>query len=242
MIDPSDDWFRSQRYRRKSSGMWNCLTLVVLACLVPLFLLTLIIFINPHSPINPFPPPMMPAIAELGQSTKAPDFFSTQGNNQPDVVLSTEPGNTPIIPNPVVTQPLMEVTSEPVIDFHYAVLNAPAAINGGLIVADHGNCQWMGVGGQVVGMDGKPIPAIKVQLGGVLNDTEVNLTSLSGTSLQYGPAGFEFTLSERPVESNKTLWVRLLSDIDEPLSDRVYFNTYDSCDRNLVVINFKQIK
>ena len=242
MIDPSDDWFRSQRYRRKSSGMWNCLTLVVLACLVPLFLVTLIIFINPHSPINPFPPPMMPAIAEFGQSTQAPDFFSTQANQQPSAAVSTEPGSNNNPPNPDATQPTTVVTPEPMVDFLYAVLNAPAAINGGLIVADHGNCQWMGVGGQVVSLDGKPVTAIKVQLGGALIDTEVNLTSLSGTSLQYGPAGFEFTLSERPVESSKTLWVRLLSDTDQPLSDRVFFNTYDSCDRNLVVINFKQIK
>jgi len=242
MIDPSDDWFRSQRYRRKSSGVWNCLTLLVLASLIPLFLATSIIFINPHSPINPFPPPKMPAIAEFGQPTQAPDFFSTQDNNLSATVLSSEPDNSIITPKPDVTIPALVVPPEPAVDFPFSVLNAPAAINGGLIVADHGNCQWMGVGGQVVSLDGKPITAIKVQLGGILNDKEVNLTSLSGTSLQYGPAGFEFTLSERPVESNKTLWVRLLSDNDRPLSDRVFFNTYGSCDRNLVVINFKQIK
>ena len=39
-----------------------------------------------------------------------------------------------------------------------------------------------------------------------------------------------------------SLWVRLLDQSGLPLSGKVYFSTTQDCQRNLVVVNFKQVK
>jgi len=242
MIDPSDDWFASQRPRKRTSGVYNCLTLVVLACFLPLCAVSLIIFINPQNPFNPFPPPAMPDLIDLSQVTLAPTDDPAIDQTHPAVPLPTNTGGSIStgVPGPIEVPPVG--TIEPMVDYPYSVLNAPAAVFSGLITSAHNTCEWMGVGGQVVSLDGKPITAVKVELGGALDGKNVSLYSLSGTTLQYGPAGFEFSLSDLPAASYKTLWIRLLDENDQPLSARVYFDTYASCDKNLVIINFKRVK
>jgi hypothetical protein len=68
------------------------------------------------------------------------------------------------------------------------------------------------------------------------------MMSLTGVALNYGPSGFEFQLAGKPVASKKTLWTQLLDQEGLPVSDRVFFDTYADCNRNLILINFKQVR
>jgi len=38
------------------------------------------------------------------------------------------------------------------------------------------------------------------------------------------------------------MWVRLIDQARLPLSPKVYFDTYEDCHRNLIVINFRQVR
>jgi hypothetical protein len=83
---------------------------------------------------------------------------------------------------------------------------------------------------------------ITVQLGGSFNRGTLYQLSLTGTALQYGPAGYEFTVADQPVNSSQAVWVQLLDQSGIPLSNRIYFDTFNDCSRNLILINFRQIR
>jgi hypothetical protein len=104
-------------------------------------------------------------------------------------------------------------------------------------------CDWMGVGGQALDMTGAPVVSLIVQLGGVLNGQNFDgVLGITGTAQQLGPGGFVFKLADKPAASKTALWVQLLDQQGLPLSDKVYFDTFAECDKNLIVIQFKQVK
>lgn len=125
--------------------------------------------------------------------------------------------------------------------YPFVLQSEPAAIEAAVLHPDIG-CDWMGVGGQVLGLQGQPIPGITVQLSGSLDGKVINLTSLTGTVLQFGDAGYEFKISDLPQDTNGVFWLRLVDQANLPLSGRTYFNTYAECGKNLVVVNFKQVR
>ena len=100
----------------------------------------------------------------------------------------------------------------------------------------------MGVAGRVFDMQDRPVKGVRVVLYGFLDGKTVQLLSLTGTAVQYGPSGYEFTLSDTPVDSKGQLYVRLLDQSDLALSDKVYFDTFSDCNKNLILIDFKQVR
>ncbi len=104
-------------------------------------------------------------------------------------------------------------------------------------------CNWMGVAGQVFDLSGAPVSGQQVRVGGSLLGAPIELLSLTGVTTAYGNNGFyEFTLGEKPVNSTGTLWVQLLDQSGLPMSDKIYFDTYDACEKNLIFVNFKQVR
>jgi hypothetical protein len=73
-------------------------------------------------------------------------------------------------------------------------------------------------------------------------DANVDNLVMTGLAPQYGLGGFEFTLADKPVASNGTLWIQLLDQQNLALSDRVYFDTFDDCQKNLIIIYFNQVR
>lgn len=101
----------------------------------------------------------------------------------------------------------------------------------------------MGVAGQIFDLSGAPISGQQVRIGGFLDGKSVDMLTLTGLTSAYGTAGFyEFSLSDKPIASNKSLWVQLLDQAGLTMSEKVYFETYDSCEKNLIFINFKQVR
>ncbi len=81
-----------------------------------------------------------------------------------------------------------------------------------------------------------------IQLGGTLEGQLIETKlSMTGTAPEYGKGGYEFFISSKPTDSSKTLWVQLMDQANLPLSDKIYFNTYASCEKNLILINFSQV-
>jgi hypothetical protein len=162
-----------------------------------------LIFRNPYTPLNPYPP-----------NTAIPTIFIPSAT-----------------PSPTETLPASA--------YKYMLRGAPAYISGEVIHPDEGCKLW--VAGQAFDMKGAPVIVITVQMGGYQEKT-VYLLSLTGTALQYGPGGYEFTLSENAVASTESVWVQLLDQEGYPLSSRVTFDTFDGCEQNLILVNFKQVR
>jgi hypothetical protein len=104
-------------------------------------------------------------------------------------------------------------------------------------------CDWSGVAGQATSMNGEAVRGLFVQLGGSMPGVEsVDKLVMTGLAPQYGQGGFEITLADKLIASSGTLWVQLLDAQNLPLSEKIYFNTYDDCQKNLVIIYFSQVR
>lgn len=124
-------------------------------------------------------------------------------------------------------------------DMWFEMMGNPGAINANLIYANAG-CSWMGVGGFINDSRGDPIIGIHIQIGGFA-DEEIR-EALSGQFPVYGESGYEITIA-RPVQNfTNPLWIQLLNDSLVPISEKTYFKPSGSCDKSLILINFKKIK
>lgn len=234
---------------------WNALTILSLLATMAILVVLLVIFNDPAAGINPYPPPAKPAkvgqAAVLALPTDLPP--SPSPTLEPTVNIATE---IPVVTDVSVVKPTTAVivleatpailddaqpTSEPVKPGKYAFsLQAnPQGISASLYQPTRA-CAWMGVAGRVFDIQNRPVKGIRVAITGWLGDHTVNLLSLTGTALQYGPSGYEFTLAEAPDATSGQLKIQLMDQSDLPLSDVVVLDTYVECERNLILVDFKQ--
>ena len=83
----------------------------------------------------------------------------------------------------------------------------------------------------------------QVRIGGVLAGAVVDGLTLTGLTTAYGTVGFyEFPMGDEPVASQQSVWVQLIDQGGLPMSDKIYFDTFDNCDKNLIFVNFKQVR
>jgi hypothetical protein len=217
-------------------------------CVVGVFLL---IFTNPTTALNPFPPPTLPALMELPTETPTalvytlPETWTPSPTLEPTATETPPPSPTlPPTPTPITITPTSTNTPPPPAEgypFEVRQGNPKAIPN---IYHPELGCNWMGVGGQVIDMSNAPVIGLIIRLGGKAPGItiEEEMISLTGLALSYGRSGYEFTLADHPVPSNNLLWVQLVSQAGGPLSDRVYFDTYESCEQNLIIIDFVQVR
>ena len=241
---------REARPVRKAPAMIiNILTVLVLLMTVCFIGLVLVIFVNPYSAFNPFPPPILPTIAfyPTFTPTKTPPVLPPSWT--PTVFV--EPTSTPT-PRPTFTPVPTSTpfgapteTPDPTVIAGYSFViqqGNPVAISSSAFHPDYG-CAWMGVAGQALDMSGAPVPFLIVRLGGYFQGQTYDLTTVTGSATQYGGGSFfEFTLADKPIASRGALWLQLEDIAGIALSDKVYFDTYADCDRNLIILNFKQVK
>jgi hypothetical protein len=213
----------------------------------------MMVYTFPESNYNPFPPPTMvptlfipsitplptraPAtVAPTPTPTTAPTATNTPSEPSPTAIPATPIGTLTVVAGKTTT-PTLKVTPA----YSFAIQDAPKLIDAQLLDPNHG-CTWMGVAGHVYDLQNGPATKIEVQLFGILDGKLLNETSLTGTAIQYGPSGYEFTLASKPIASTQRLGIRLVDQSGVPLSDRIFFDTSADCAKNLVLINFKQVK
>lgn len=103
--------------------------------------------------------------------------------------------------------------------------------------ANSAGCNWMGIAGQPLNLDGNGIPQMMVHLEGGGIDAD----AITGSKNAYGPGGYEFFLNNRPVQTTGEYRIQLFDrDGKTPLSDVVVVDTYADCSRNLLLVYFVQ--
>jgi hypothetical protein len=229
--------------RRKSDRIWNILSIVFLILILGLCAVFYLIFSNPLSPLNPSPPATMPALIILPTSTATQrvlpptwtptvKYVTPTSSQTPPPAAGLPAGTT----EPTATRDLSA-------SYSFVLQGAPMAVADSLFRGTS-DCKWMGVGGNVFDLQGRPVIGLKVRLGGVLNGKSITpeRTTLTGLARAYGESGYEFTLADQPIGSTNSLWLRLYDQVDIPVSEKIYFDTVNDCAKNLVLINFKQVK
>ncbi len=95
-------------------------------------------------------------------------------------------------------------------------------------------CQWLSIAGTITGMDGAPLPGLAVEISG---DNFRNV-QFSGSAARWGNGGFEFNLGAAPRAATYTL--RVLGPVGGPVSEVVYVETGNTCQRNVAIVDFTQ--
>jgi hypothetical protein len=223
----------------------NCLTLLILLATAGIGVAFAIVYINPQVPFNPYPPPTLPPVLQLPTAVPTDEPTETmEPTNTPVVTLTATVESTatetstpePPTVTPTEIGPTETPTTTPV----------PFDLQPGSVAATtswfHG-CDWMGVGGHVLDSDNTPLVGYAIQLGGELDGNPMEMEVLSGSASEIlGTAGYLFDLADGPIASEETLWLQLV-DVSSglPLSEQVFLTTYDSCSKNLLLLNWTRI-
>lgn len=234
-----------------SAMVWDIASAIFVLGALAVAFVALMIFLNPYSGLNPLPPPTPVPPYQTPTPTITPRVLPPTWT--PTVQPTFTPTNTP--------RPLDFVTNTPyvlVVTSVYTPTQTPLVTNtplptgkpfqatlqalDGSIMHQDAECNWMGVGGEAYDLNNEPLIGLTVHLSGTLDGQQVDYYTVTGVAPQYGRAGFEFTLSDHPIESFKTLYIELLDQAGLPLSDQIYFSTYNDCTKTLVLVRFKRVR
>jgi hypothetical protein len=219
------------------SILFNILSIffLVLACLCPAF--SLMVFAAPNSALNPLPPGRIGVAAVLPTNTQTP-------------VISFPPTWTPTVTLALTSTATLRDDATPT-DTSVYNLNPqdtpkpffPFVVEGGnpTYSASPKGCTWMGVAGKVFDPSHTPINNLLLQLHGTLSGQTIDLEQVTGSIGGDRTGEFEFRLADKPALSLNSFWILLLDGNRTPISDKIIFNTYAACDKNLITVNFIQV-
>lgn len=103
-------------------------------------------------------------------------------------------------------------------------------------------CDWLVIAGQVWDLGDAPVTGLTLHLYGELGGYTINRFVLSGSALAYGESGYQFELQNLVIDSQDSLFIQLVDTNGIPLSHPYAIQTYDDCNKNLILINFKQVR
>jgi hypothetical protein len=199
--------------------------------------LYLFIFLEPQTAINPFPPPTMPVRAVLATNTPTPS--PATATPLPTTGTGVVVTDTGVPPTAIVVAP--ESTAVPTTEpaaastgFAYELQEGSIGYTTQFAYPDL-DCAWMGIAGTVFDSEGNAAEDVIVHVEGP--DGFV-IDAIAGTRPEFGPAGYEVTLANAPIDSDQIYVIQLLDVFGEPASDRYAVTTFNDCDRNLILVNF----
>jgi hypothetical protein len=218
----------------------DVLTALVLMLTVAVAAVMGYVFVRPDAPINPLKPkiptpfafPTATITPLQMEATWTPTFIfvTDTATLAPTITLEPSPTILALVP-PTKTPPATETPRAP-----YGA--TVTAIESTIIHPELG-CGWFGVGGSVVDDSNAPVLYMTVRLTGSVGGDPVEKLTVSGTALDYGQAGFEFDLGNKPVASSKLLILQLFNQKGEKQADDIPIVTYNDCDKNLILVRFK---
>jgi hypothetical protein len=208
-----------------------------LSCLCPA--LSVMIFVAPDSGLNPLPPGgrFVPTVTPTFTITPVIDFPATWTRT------ATAEWTVPATLTPVRTS---GPTDTPVYNLNPQDTPKPFfpfVVEGGnpTYSASPKGCSWLGVAGAVYDLSHNPLDNLLVQIQGKLSGKTVDTEQITGAATEGPDGGFEFKLADQPALSLNALRIQLLDGNRTPISDKIVFNTYAACDKNLITVVFIQV-
>lgn len=238
------------KVNKRKPLIWNILTVVVLLGICCLAYIFLTIFNNPNSPLNLLPPVPTPTryqtITPTSTIIPQPPTWTPTPTIQPSPSRTKAPTWTLLqqMITPTITETPTITLTEGTLTITPTPMPATAEVTYQASTTMHEDlaCKWMGVGGKVMDANNKPLTFQTIQLGGSLAGKLVSQMTVSGTAPAYGTSGFEFVLGDHPIASTQELWILLFDNTGKPLTEKIYFDTYDDCGKNLVMVVFTKTR
>ncbi len=205
--------------------VYNLITLLSLLGTAAIVALFVVIWNDPETEFNPFPPPT-PFIEvtatprdAIGITAPTPEPTSTSTSIPIAGPALSTPG-----PRAVVT-----ATDD---GFPFAITDV------GVLYTQNDNgrgCNWASIAGTVTARDGAPLDGYAVRIRDEEGQSE---RVFSGATRTFGPGGFELPLSGAPRISRYT--VQLFSPQGAPLSDSYTVETRAECDSSVAIVSFME--
>jgi hypothetical protein len=235
--------------KRKRSLLWNFMTVLTLLCMAGLVYYFVTLYRNPGSPFNLFPPIPTATVYYTPSNTitplQQPSTWTPTATIQPSSTR-TKASTWTLLPELMSATPSLAATETLTPSLTTTAMPAQAEITyfPSTELYPTRNCDWFGVGGTVLDTEGNPLQFQTIQMGGSFGTTTLSqpILRLSGSAPNYGVSGFEFELGSEPVESTQTLWIQLFDNSGRALTNKLFFDTYADCTRNLVKITFNRIR
>lgn len=243
--------------RRVLGAFFDLMTVAFLSASVLIFGATLLIISDPTIPLNPFPQVAIPTLFQspsptvtntptstitLTPSPIPPTLTPTTTSTPlPTLTPSLTISPTPVVPNlnPATQGPSDRGDVTPSPDAFFDA-NARFAFNARTVRYEQNlradACSWLSIAGNVTGPNGEPITDIAIEVLG----SDFEFVTFSGTSDSFGASGFEIQIGTEPFEALYV--VRLLGPDGIALSDNIEVLTGGTCETNIVVIEFVQIR
>jgi len=226
--------------------IWNLLTVVVLLGICCLLYLFVTIYQHPSMVPAKLRSAPLPTLYQTPTPTATiilqPPTWTPSRTPQPSPTRTKAPTWTslPMLITPTITLTPTDTPFPDTATVTSTAMPAQATITYEASTSKHPDlaCKWLGVGGTVMDKDNKPLLFQTIQVGGKLGDKPVNGQVLSGNNPAYGTSGFEIKLADSAIDSTQTVWIQLFDNNGNALTDKTYFDTYNDCQRNLVVIVF----
>ena len=117
----------------------------------------------------------------------------------------------------------------------------PELLSSDLLLPNLG-CDWLVIAGEVWDLKGEPVIGLTLHLFGEIGGVEVDQQVVSGSAITYGESGYEFRLEGLVVNSWDTLFLQLVDTNGLPLSNPYGLRTYDDCQKNMILVNLKQVR
>lgn len=206
------------RKRAVKALLYNALTVLALLGIIPVFIWIALVWQNPQSAYNPFPPP-----TPFVQITATPGGDSAV--SLPGMPTPNEQGQVII----VATETQAAVSSD--YDF---TLAAP-----GIQYTGNENtrgCEWASIAGNITDSTGDGLTGYRVRVTG----DDFQETAFSGTASSYGAGGYEVQIASEPVAAD--FRVQLLDVQSNPLAEPVRVTTRAACEENVARVNFVQVR
>lgn len=210
------------------------------------------IAVNPYGWLNPFPPPTplaevavpgetpLSGLSPLANATLPSPLAVTVVNDQPTRTWTVTPADTEtpipllsVTPSPSSTPWLQTATPRP--SPTRSVFTFTAGI--GYQVHPVQLCDWMGVAGTVMDLEGQHVAGAFVHIWGLGGVDEVVAV---GTNPRYGASGWELRLGRAQIVGNWTVQLVASPDKQMPLSETYTISMPGDCDRNLALVRFQQ--
>lgn len=182
-----------------------------------------------------------PYAVESGHSTPIPTSIAILPPEN-DITL------IPTITQTVTITPTSEATLTPTFTrsptpelFPFILIGEPETMSSDLLRPSLG-CGWLIIGGQVWDLQDTPVKGMKLHLFGELAGFTIDQFSQTGSEPVYGQSGYEFLLENLVVESQDSLFIQLVDDDGVPFSYPYALETFNNCQKNLILVNFKQVR
>ncbi len=222
----------------RGGGFYNVVALLFVGGAIGLIALVALLVWNPYLPFNFLPPATVAPTPTLFQLA-APAGKPTATRVPTTAPFSAGATTATLQPNPTGLTAL-PAGPTPLTTFPFTIQNEavtysrhPKGCNGLWLVGQVFNLSQQPL---VCGPLGRPLPCLPVQVVG----DNFSTIQFTGSATQWGPSGYEVLLNSTPIEAE--FEVQLLNTNGQPLSEPIVVRTLASCDQNVAVVNFIQIR